>query len=367
MNEKIKGDADNDSSDAKPVKRVVIKFGSGVLTFDPGQCLQVDRNVAFSVAAQMADAIDDGVEVIVVSSGAVALGVEELGLNERPEGMPQIQALAAVGQGLLMALWREAFGRKGLRVGQMLLTHSDLADRQRLLNVRATLDSLLEYGIVPVINENDTVMTDEITVGDNDNLATQVAKLSGAEMLVLLTAVDGILNEDGQVISVVAIEDEPETCVDASVSTTGRGGMGTKIASARAAAHGGITAVIANGKGPSAITDILAGKNVGTRFDHAPRALASRKHWIAYTLKPRGQIHVDAGAVQAIREKGASVLPVGVTSVVGDFDSGDLIQVMSPEGSEVGRGLTRTGAETLAGILGQKGEPVIHRDDFVIR
>ena len=185
----------------RPVKRIVVKFGSGVLTLDSGSNIQVDRNVVFSVASELSEAVEEGIEVIVVSSGAIALGVEELELTECPEPLSDVQAMAAVGQSLLMVLWREAFSRKNLRVGQVLLTHSDLSDRQRYLNVRATLESLLAYGAVPVVNENDTVMTDEITVGDNDQLAAQVAKLIGADALLLLTTVDGVLDENGNVIA----------------------------------------------------------------------------------------------------------------------------------------------------------------------
>jgi glutamate 5-kinase len=350
----------------RPVKRIVVKFGSGVLTLDSGSYLQVDRNVVYSLAAELSEAIEQGVEVIVVSSGAIALGVEEIELAECPEPLCDVQAMAAVGQSLLMVLWGEAFGRKNLRVGQVLLTHSDLSDRQRYLNVRATLESLLSYGVVPIVNENDTVMTDEITVGDNDQLAAQVAKLIGADTLLLLTTVDGVLDDEGQVIDRINLEDDPESFITDDVSRTGRGGMLTKLIAGQVAAHGGISVSIGNGKKPGTIHRAIRREPAGTQFEFSERTLVGRKHWIAYTLRVQGSIRLDEGATAAIVDTGASVLPVGIVAVDGSFEEGDLISIENKDGKEVARGLTRIGAEEMASSMGKKGQPVIHRDDMVM-
>ncbi|HIN86589.1 MAG TPA: glutamate 5-kinase, partial [Myxococcales bacterium] len=328
--------------------------------------LRIDRNTIFELAAQVNQAVRNGLDVAVVSSGAVALGMEELEINERPQQMAQVQALAAAGQGMLMQLWREAFDRHSLRVGQVLLTHSDLADRQRFLNVRATLDSLLAFSVIPIINENDTVMTDEITVGDNDNLAAQVTKLVGGDLLILLSNVDGLLDSQDQVVSFVGLDDQPENLVDRSTSTHGRGGMASKIEAARTVGQGGISVVVANGKRPNVVTDILAGRSVGTRFDHKKQGLPSRKHWIAYTLKPKGEIHVDAGAANAVQNEGASLLSIGIVRVEGKFSAGDLVRIIDPKGQEFGRGLSRHSSDQIPETVGQRGSTTVHRDDLIV-
>ena len=352
-------------SPPRSIRRLVVKIGSGVVTFGGSSGLEIDRNVFFRIAREVAAARHHGVDVAIVSSGAVALGIEELGLDGRPESMSAVQATAAVGQGLLMSLWREAFARHRLKVGQVLLTHSDLADRQRYLNVRATLDSLLEAECVPVINENDTVATDEIAFGDNDRLATQVANLMGADALVLLSTVDGLLDPAGQLVPYVALSDDPMALVQSRTSSTGRGGMGSKVQSARAAARGGIAVTIANGKKADSVLGLVEGRPIGTRFEHAEQGLPSRKHWIAYTLKPRGALTVDPGAARALRHEGASLLSVGITVVDGDFGVGDLVRVLDPSGNEIARGLIRLAAPELRGQVGTRGPVAIHRDDLV--
>jgi glutamate 5-kinase len=354
-------------TDALKVKRLVVKVGSGVVTLTAGDgTLRIDRNTIFELATQLNLAIKSGLEVAVVSSGAVALGMEELELNKRPQAMSQVQALAAAGQGMLMQLWREAFDRHGIRVGQVLLTHSDLADRQRYLNVRTTLDSLLDYGVIPVINENDTVMTDEISVGDNDNLAAQVTKLVGGDLLILLSTVNGLLDEQGQVVSCVGLEDRPEEFIDASANALGRGGMASKLEAARSAGQGGIAVVVANGKQGNVISDILAGKSVGTRFEHKERGLPSRKHWIAYTLKSKGVLYIDDGAAKAVQSEGASLLPIGIVTVEGHFSAGDLVRILNPQGQELARGLCRHSSTEIQSLLGQRGSPIVHRDDLIV-
>lgn len=358
-------------------RRAIVKIGSGCLTATVAGRVEVDRNTLFRLAADMSRAASqgDGADLVVVSSGAVALGVEALGLDARPTELADVQAMAAVGQSLLMSLWRDAFGRTGRQVGQVLLTHSDLADRQRYLNVRATLEKLLERGVVPVINENDTVMTDEITVGDNDRLATQVAKLLGASHLLLLSTVPGLLDPSGAVVPQVKPDDRPEEHLQNTKSAMGRGGMGSKLNAARAATHGGVEVTIASGRQPSIVEDVLAGRPVGTRFVPDKKALSSRKHWIAYTLKPHGTLHLDPGATQAVESSGASVLAVGIALVVGTFAAGEVVSLVGSHGRELGRGLVRSGSDDLRAVLLARAErpgqpagtaPVIHRDDLVV-
>lgn len=348
------------------MKRIVVKIGSSVITAIAGDgALTIDRNALFSLARELSALIDEGREVILVSSGAVAMGMEELAMAQRPEPLAQVQALAAIGQSQLMQLWRSAFLHQKKRVGQVLLTHSDLGDRQRFLNVRATLDSLLAWGVVPVINENDTVMTDEITVGDNDQLAVQVAKQLGGDLLVLLSTVDGLLDSAGERVPRVGLNDDPHQHIRAMQSATGRGGMASKLGAAAAAAHGGIEVVIANGKKAGRVSAAVRGDDVGTRFEREERGLPSRKHWIAYTLKAKGVLHLDAGATAAILERGASVLPVGLTRVDGSFVAGDAVSLRGPDGAEIGRGLVRVSTDELAELCGKKGPPVVHRDDLV--
>ena len=362
-----------DGTGAEPweVRRLVLKIGSSVVTLpayhDGVSSLQIDRNTIYRLAHELAAVNARGIEVVVVSSGAVALGVEELDLAARPGRLADIQAVAAVGQGLLMHLWREAFARHRLKVGQVLLTHADLADRTRFLNVRGTVDSLLAHSVVPIVNENDTVATEEITVGDNDHLAVQVAKLCGGDLLILLSTVDGLLDAEDAVVAKVALQDDPTALVSETSSPTGRGGMASKLAAASAAAHGGVGVVIANGKRPGLLARILAGESVGTRFEHEAKGLPSRKHWIAYTLRPTGLIRLDEGATRAVRAGGASVLPVGVTAAEGDFKEGDAVRILDPDGGEIARGLVRQDAASLRERMGRKGPIAVHRDDLVRR
>ena len=356
-------------------RRVVVKIGSGCLTISGAGRVEVDRNTLFRLAAEMADcapigAQKDGAEAVdfvVVSSGAVALGVEALGLEARPTELADVQAMAAVGQSLLMSLWREAFGRRGRQVGQVLLTHSDLADRQRYLNVRATLENLIGRGVVPIINENDTVMTDEITVGDNDRLATQVCKLLGATQLLLLSTVPGVLDAAGKVVAEVGPDDRPEDLLMDTKSAMGRGGMGSKLAAARAATHGGIEVTIASGRDNGVITRVVARQAVGTRFTPDKKPLSGRKHWIAYTLRPHGTLTLDEGASGAVERSGASVLPVGVATVEGTFGAGEVVSLVAHDGREIARGLARVGSDDLRAARGVPGgSPAVHRDDLVV-
>ncbi len=356
-----------DPSDKQSIRRVIVKIGSGVVTATQSGSVRIDRNTIYRLAREIADLVASGLEVVVVSSGAVALGVEELDLRERPRRLAEVQAVAAVGQGLLMHLWREAFLRHRRRVGQVLLTHADLADRTRFLNVRGTVDNLLSRGVITIVNENDTVATEEITVGDNDHLAVQVAKLIGADLLVLLSTVDGLLDAAGKVVATVGLGDDPSGLVSEDSSMTGRGGMASKLEAANAAAHGGIAVVIANGKTPLLLQEITKGGAVGTRFEHAPQGLQSRKHWIAYTLKPKGVLRVDKGAAQAVQSGGASILPIGIRAVEGTFEPGDAVCIFDSSNQEIARGLVRQSARELREGIGTKGPIAVHRDDLVRR
>jgi len=360
--------------------RLIVKIGSGCLTVSDAAKtgerrprVEVDRNTLFRLAADCSALLpppghQDGshLEIVIVSSGAVALGVEALGLDARPTELADVQAMAAVGQSLLMSLWREAFGRYGRQVGQVLLTHSDLADRTRYLNIRSTLENLLARGVVPIINENDTVMTDEITVGDNDRLATQVAKLLGASQLLLLSTVPGLLGLDGQPIPTVGPDDRPEDFLMEGKSAMGRGGMGSKLAAARAANHGGIEVFIASGRDRGVISAAVHGRPVGTRFIADKEPLSGRKHWIAYTLRPHGQLILDAGATDAVERTGASILPVGIARITGTFGAGEVVSVIADDGREIARGLVKLGSDDLRVLIGQPGPPAVHRDDLVL-
>jgi glutamate 5-kinase len=363
-------------------RRLVVKVGSGLVT-SAGAGADPDRIAA--VADEIA-AVREGREVVLVTSGAIVTGMGRLALAERPRSIPEKQAAAAVGQSALMWQYEIAFKRHGVPVGQVLLTAQDIADRSRYLNARNTLLALLGFGVVPVVNENDTVAVEEIKVGDNDNLSALVASLIDAELLVLLTDVDGLYTADPAVNPAARKLDVVEavtTAVEGLVwDRTGRtsvGGMATKLEAAQKAAASGIPMVIASGRERGVLTRLLAGEPVGTYF--APRAdhLTARKRWIAFAVPPQGRLTVDAGAVRALTQQGRSLLPSGVVEVEGDFAAGEVVAVVSgTEGREVGRGLVNFDAGELRKIRGAKtseiearlgyrsADEVIHRDNLVV-
>ena len=353
-------------------RRVVVKIGTKSITAgDRGRFADVARQVA-AVRAQ-------GRQVVVVSSGAIALGFPRLGLKARPTQMAELQASAATGQSRLMHAYEEAFAPYGIEVAQVLLTHDGISERDLYLNARAALDALLAHGCVPIINENDTIAVDEIRFGDNDQLAAMVATLVGADLLVLLTDVEGLLDADGARIDTVRDVEHvrglvrPHTAGGLSL-----GGMESKLEAARRASLRGLPVMIADAREPDILPQLLSGADVGTLVLPQGSPLASRKHWIAYTLKARGSVLVDAGAVRALVERRGSLLPAGVLGVRGDFSQGDPISVLSPDGSEVARGLCRYGMHDVARLAGAKatdisvrighyaGDAVIHRDDLVV-
>ena len=365
----------------KAARRWVVKLGTSLLA-PPGERVHARR---FSeLARQIAALADRGHEVVVVSSGAVGLGMRRLGLEERPRSIPDKQAAAAVGQIDLCRRFERALGRWDRVVGQILLTHGGLADRERFLNARRTLDTLLARGAVPVVNENDSVATEELRFGDNDQLAAQVVNCCGADLLVLLTDVDGLHDrppgEAGarRVSELREVTPEALELAGGSGSDVGSGGMRSKLEAARTAARFGVPTVIADGRPRGVLESIRAGEDVGTRVRPSRDRLSSRKHWIAYSRKPRGELRLDAGAVRALRARRASLLPAGVVAVSGEFGIGDLVSCVGPDGGEVARGLISYGSAEVGRIMGKRsgrigevlgysnGGQVIHRDDLVL-
>ncbi len=363
-------------------RRLVVKVGSQVLTgSDGGLDLEVFRTLAKDVARLR----EGGVEVAIVSSGAVAAGMARLGLQARPGSIPEVQAVAAVGQIHLMWRYREIFGEEGVTVGQVLLTRDDLENRRRYQNAKSALLTLFRMGVVPVINENDTVVVEEIKFGDNDNLSAMVTNLLEAECLVILSDIAGLYDRDPKthadarlIERVDAVDQTVEAFVGDSKSRVGTGGMGTKLLAAKRATHGGAAAVIASGKTPHALARILEDEALGTYFAPLADRLRRRKHWIAYTVKPLGRVLLDRGAVGAITAKGKSLLPSGILGAEGEFDRGDAVMLVGPDGAEIARGLVNYGADEIrriAGLatweiaarLGYKFyDEVVHRDDLVV-
>jgi glutamate 5-kinase len=349
-------------------RRIVVKLGS--------RALSSSDELIDGVAKQVAELRHVGTrELLIVSSGAIAFGCRLLGYETRPTQMPRLQAAAAAGQSALMRRYSEAFTPHKMPVAQVLLTHSDLASRRRLLNAQNALEALFEAGAVPIVNENDTVSTDEIRFGDNDQLASMVAPLVRADLLLLLTDVAGVLNAEGEIIPAMQAGAEL-TIRKAEPGTVGTGGMASKVFAAEKAARAGAHVVIARATEPNVITRIVSGEVLGTHFQPANNALRARQHWIAYTLKPRGDIFINEGAVRALKEHNASLLPVGVVSVAGQFSRGDAVRVLGPNG-EVARGLARLGLAEVARAAGKSSQDlhssvgeletmVVHRDDLVL-
>lgn len=362
-------------------ERVVIKAGSSLVT---NEGKGVDHAAVSHWAGQIAGLRAAGKEVILVSSGAIAEGVNRLGWKQRPKEMHKLQAAAAVGQMGLAQAYEAAFSRLSVVTAQVLLTHADLVDRERYLNARTTLVTLLEEGAVPVINENDTVVTDEIKFGDNDTLGALVTNLVEADVLVILTDQRGLYsadprkNADAEFIAEAQAEDPRLIGMAGGAGTgVGTGGMATKVTAARRAARSGAHTIIASGREPDVLLRLAQGESIGTQLRAGYGKLAARKQWMADHLQLHGRVIVDDGAARRLREQGASLLPVGVTAVGGAFDRGDVIQVCDVEGREVARGLSNyTASQTrlimrkpssqIAAILGFSEEPeLIHRDNMV--
>jgi glutamate 5-kinase len=363
------------------MRTVVIKLGSSIVADDGGR---PRADVLAHVCEQAAGLHRAGHDVVIVTSGAIARGIGAMGLAARPTEIAELQAASAVGQGKLFRVYDELLDGQGIASAQVLLTFHDLSgERAHYLNARQTLRTLLDWRVVPVINENDTTATDEITFGDNDFLAAQVAILLGAELLVLLTSTDGLYTADprmdpsAQIVPLV----EDFAALDAldirqTTSTHGSGGMRSKVVAAEMATAAGIPAVVANGLTAGAIAAAVAGEPVGTRFPAGEPRHSSFKLWLKYAKPSRGTIVVDAGAARALRDGGRSLLPVGVTAVDGRFEAGDAVDVVH-DGAEVGKGIATCSAAELARVKGLKSaearallpgasEEAIHRDYFVL-
>ncbi|HET6574242.1 MAG TPA: glutamate 5-kinase [Fimbriiglobus sp.] len=361
---------------------VVVKVGTNVLA-DAGGLL--DRDRIRSLADQLQRVRAAGRRVALVSSGAIAAGVGKLRLGRRPADLPHLQACAAVGQSALMQLYQEILAPSGVPVGQLLLTAGDFDSRARYLNVRNTILTLFEYGCLPVINENDTVSVAEIKFGDNDHLAAMVANLLQAPLLVLLTNVDGLFTADprvdpaAQLVPTVPHIDRTITELAATTrSAMGTGGMRSKLRAARDATAAGGAVVVANGSADGILDKVFAGESVGTLFLPGGEAMSAWKRWLGYTARPRGVLTVDAGARRAVVGQGASLLPVGVRAVKGEFGKGDVVSICDADGHEVGRGLVNYSAPDAIKIASLSTEQVtaklgklpyaemVHRDNLVV-
>lgn len=352
-------------------RRRVIKVGTSLLR---GQADRPTAQVISELAATMAQQQAQGDRLALVTSGAVGLGCIALGLTKRPTEVVALQAAAAVGQGRLMAMYQEAFACGGLAVAQVLLTRGDLASRRRYQNACRTLEQLLSWGVLPVVNENDTLASDELRFGDNDTLSALVAVALGADELILLTDVDMLYSGDprsdanAQPIEEVRNLRELEQLSQGATGggQWGTGGMTTKIAAARIATSSGIRVQLADGRDPAVLRALFAGERVGTLFQPSATPLADRKGWLAHALLPQGTLRLDSGAERALLEKGASLLAVGVVAVEGTFGKRDAVRLISVDGRELGRGLSELASDEIYRCMGKTGVEVVHRDQLVI-
>ncbi len=363
------------------VKKVLIKIGSAVLTGAEG----LDLDIVQQLVAEIARLKEEGYQVILVSSGAIASGKHRMGITGPLKSIPQKQAAAAIGQGRLMRIYAQAFGKYGINVAQILLTMSDLTDRKRFLNIRNTLSTLVEWGVIPIINENDTVAVEEIKFGDNDQLAAMMANLIETHLVINLTSTEGLydanpaISDQARLISVVSeLTEEIEAAATEETSSVGLGGMKSKVMAARKVTACGIPYIIAPGKEKGVLTAIFAGGEKGTLFLPAVRQMKSRKHWIAFTLRPRGRLYLDEGARKAILEDGKSLLPSGIISAEGNFAAGDAVTCVDREGTPLAAGLVNYSAAEINRIVGLKTseveqvlgykdyDEVIHRDNLAV-
>lgn len=363
-------------------RRVVIKLGTSVLT---SGSRSLDKAQMVELTRQMAHLMKAGIEIVLVTSGAIAAGRDHLNHPQLPQTMANKQLLAAVGQSQLILAWSQLFDIYGFKVGQLLLTRADLRDRERYLNARDTLNALLHEKIIPIINENDAVATKEIKVGDNDNLSARAALLCDADLLILLTDQKGLFDSDprknphAKLISEVAkIDDDLRLVAGGAVSGLGTGGMATKLEAADIARRAGIEVVIASGQHLDVIKKLVKKEAVGTHFSAIEHPLESRKQWILAGPRPTGKLYLDDGAVTAVVDKGRSLLAKGITKVEGNFIRGATVQILTPKGKEVARGIARYNAEAMLNIIGKHsnqielilgydyGDAAVHRNDMVV-
>jgi glutamate 5-kinase len=351
----------------KSATRIVVKLGTGVLT---DSRKQPDLAQMEQLVAQIAGQRKAGKEMVLVTSGAVGAGMGALGYEARPAELAERQACAAVGQSRLMATYDKLFSKFDLAVAQVLLTHDDLEHHERHLNARNTLVTLLHRGVVPIINENDAVSVTELKFGDNDKLSALVASLLPADLLVILTTVDGVIENfskaNPKTISVIEqIDSAIEEMAGGTTSATAVGGMRSKIEAAKIVVRSGIPLVIASGKKKGVLARVVAGEDEGTLFVAQPAKLQDRKRWIAFFHHPKGALFVDNGAKLALREKGKSLLPPGVARCEGDFNSGDVVRICDLDGMEFARGIARFDSQAVRAHNLPK-EELVHRDDLVI-
>ncbi len=365
----------------KNARRIVIKAGSGILTGNDG----FNSTVINSLTNDICDLKSRGFEIILVSSGAIAAGMKKMGYEKKPDGISEKQAMAAIGQSRLMMAYEKAFGRHGVTVAQILITRDDLNNRRRYLNARNTIFTLLSWGILPIINENDTVVIDEIKFGDNDNLSAMVANMTESNLLTILTDTDGLydddprINKNAKLIPLINKIGSSHFQFATSVpGALGTGGMASKITAARKATLKGIPVIIANGRTKNIIRKILKGEETGTLFLPQTKAVCGRKHWIAFTRAIKGKIIIDDGAVKALIKNGKSLLPSGVIGVSGRFNRGDSVQIVDCNDNEIAVGMVdynHSELEKVKGLNSRKieemlgfkhNDEIIHRDNLLI-
>ncbi len=354
-------------SELNNAKRIVVKLGTAVLTDqrkhpDAAQMGQLVRQIAALRRA--------GKEIVVVTSGAVGAGMGVLGFEKRPDSVTEQQACAAVGQSRLMAAYEKLFAEYDLRVAQVLVTHADLQHEERHRNARSTLTTLLRRGVIPIINENDAVSITELKFGDNDKLSALIAALLPADLLIILTSVDGVIENFGEpnarrLSTISEIDAHIEELAGGTTSTTAVGGMKSKIQAAKIVARSGIPLVIAPGSSQTVLDEIIRGEDIGTLFLPKPAKLRGRKRWIAFFHHPRGSVFVDEGAKKALIENGRSLLPPGVTRCDGTFEAGDIVSIRDGDGAEFARGIAAFNSGEIATRSAIHAE-VVHRDDLVI-
>lgn len=362
-------------------KKILIKVGSAVLTGKDG----LDLKVVDAFVKDMSNLVKKGYSIVLVTSGAIVSGKHRMRITEKLKSIPEKQAAAAIGQGRLMRVYSKSFEKNGLYVAQILLTLSDVTDRQRYLNIRNTLSVLTEWGAIPIINENDTVAVDEIKFGENDNLAAMIANIIEADLFINLTSIDGLydcnptVSKKARLIRVVReFSEEIESAATAETSSAGTGGMKSKVQAAKKVTAIGIPCIIAPGKRKNVLTDIMAGKEIGTLFLPMANRLNSKKYWIAFTLRPRGKLVIDDGAKKALLEKGKSLLPSGIIGVEGNFNQGDPVSCVGRDGSILAKGIVNFSSMEINKIKGVKSgqinqilghkdyDEVIHRDNLAI-
>lgn len=359
----------------KSVQRYVVKVGTSVLTDERGRLIRSRLN---HLVDQISRACDQHAFPVLVSSGAIACGMAKLGLSRRPRSLAQLQACAAIGQVELMQFYNRAFTKRGLQSAQVLLTQDDLSDKQRFANAKQTLLALMHRRVVPIVNENDTVAVDEIAFGDNDRLAALVSGAVDAQLLVLLSDVEGFFQQGQMIERIDSLTDEHFAAVHSNQRATTKGGMRSKLEAARIVGHNGIPMVIASGKRKEALTDVLSGKSVGTLFVPPADRLSSKKWWIAFSLRlPKGRVIIDPGAQEAVLQRGKSLLASGILSVEGRFEEKSCVAVLNQNRDELARGVVNYASTDLRKILGlqsteisqmlkvSRPREVVHRDHMV--